>query len=183
MTKFLYTLLLLLVEFNIIEVQKFKLDIDPVAPIYWVDENSIFVNGEEKAFVFDVSKREIVSEYNKKENEIVGIEDSSIFICKWENRKINSPDEYSTHLEKKDAKGDVILDIELKPTLEVLECRENILLRTVYPIEEKLFVFREQLYQVKKYRENMWAPKFRYLIRRDSLGKYEILQFRLSQLF
>jgi hypothetical protein len=179
MEKFLVSILFFLVKVNILQTERFKLDINPVAPVYWVDSERIFVNEQEKAFLFDVITREIIDEYPREENQLWGVCKEGVFLCGWSNREIESPDEFSTRLRVDHRDGENILDVELKPTVEVVECSDIPLLKTIFPIEEKYFSFTDELYELESYEVDMLSPNFKRLLSRDSLGSYWVTEFKL----
>jgi hypothetical protein len=76
--------------------------------------------------------------------------------------------------------GENLLDIELKPTVEVVECRETPILKTVFPIKEKYYLFKDRLYEVKSYDEDLLSPTFKRLLLRDSLGNYWVTEFLIN---
>lgn len=174
------TILFFLVKVNVLKTDRFKLDIDPIAPVYWVDNQNIFVNEQSKSYIYDVVKREVVEEYEREENQILGYEKETLFNCFWENRSIDSPDEYSTHLIVDKGSDVMLLDVELKPTVEVVECSKSPLLKTVFPIEEKYFVFDEELYGVENYQMDVLSSRFNRLLNRDGVGNYWVTEFRIN---
>lgn len=180
MESLIVKVLFLLVSFNVLQTERYKLDIEPISPVYWVDSERIFVNEDGRAYIYDVVRREVVEEYERRENQILGYEKGNLISCFWENRDISSPDEYSTHLWIERSNGEAFLDIELKPTVEVVECSSTPLLRTVFPIEEKYFVFKDELFEVESYEIDLLSPKFRRLLGRDRLGNYWVTQFSIN---
>jgi hypothetical protein len=178
MEKLVVTFLFFLVRLNILKTERFKLDVNPIAPIYWVDSKSIFVNEKEKSYLYDVNKREIVKEYRREENQLCGYENDSFLICNWKNRNIKSRDEYSTYLEI-GINGDEIINIELKPTVEVVECKTNPILKTVFPIEERYYIFKEDLYEIEKYRHDIVSPNLLKIIELNSQNEYWITKLTI----
>jgi hypothetical protein len=178
MQELIVSILFLLARLNILKTDRFKLDFEPMAPIYWVNKEQIFINERNRALLYDVVERKIVEEYEKSENQLFGIYKNDLFICGWSNREINSPDEFSTHLTIKENEEE-IADIELKPTVEVIECSKNPILKTTPPIEEKLFSFKDGLYEIDEYKTEKLSPNFKRVIDRDSLGNYWIISFSL----
>ena len=178
MDKLIVTVLFLLVKINILKTEKFKLDINPIAPVYWVDTESVFVNEDDRSYRYDVVNREILDTYEREGNELWGYCKEGVFLCGWENRDISSPDEFSTHLRVEGSDGDELFDVELKPTVEVIECRNDPLLKTIFPIEEKFFSFKDELYEVGSYEIDMLSPKFKRLLSKDSLGNYWVTEFK-----
>jgi len=180
MKQLIVLIITLLLKFNVLEITEFKLDIDPVVPIYWISNEEIFVNENDRAYIYNVENREIVDKYEKEENKIYGYENNKIFICKTENKVRNSIEEYSTHLTKLDTNGEILLDIELKPTLEAIECRDRIILKTIFPIEEKFYVFEKDLYELSTYKQNLLSKNLKYTLFQDTLGQYKILEINLN---
>jgi hypothetical protein len=180
MEELIVSILFFLVEINILKTERIKLDINPIAPVYWVDSESIFVNEQKRSYRYDVVNREVLDEYEREENQLWGYCKEGVFLCGWENRDISSPDEYSTHLRVDDSNGESILDVELKPTVEVVECSDIPLLKTIFPIEERYFSFKDELYEVESYEMDMLSPNLRRLLSRDSLGNYWITEFRIN---
>ncbi|MCD4811902.1 hypothetical protein K8R14_04915 [bacterium] len=171
------SLLFFLVKVDVLKTERYRLDIRPVAPVYWVSNEDILVNEGERGYLYSVVEREVVEEFEKEGNQILGYCDMDVLICEWENREMESPEEYSTHLIQEGSDGERVVDIELKPTVEVVECKEKIILRTVAPVEEKLFEFSDDLYEVEDYQEDMFSPNFRKLLSKDDLGSYWITEF------
>jgi len=180
MEQLIAILFFFLVKLNILEVERFKLDINPVVPIYWIDDESVMVNENERAFKYDVIEREIVEEWDKENNQIWGYSKDSLFLCSWYNKEIDSPEEYSTRLLKENNQGEELLDIELRPTVEVIECKEDIILQTVAPIEEKVFSFTDDLYEIEEYGLDILSPNFKRLITRDDLSSYWITKLMFT---
>lgn len=179
MERFVVSILFFLVRVNVLETERFKLDINPIAPVYWVDKRNIFVNEESKSFLYDVVSREIVEEYPREGNQLWGVCSEGVFLCGWFNRDIESPDEFSSRL-RVESNGEEVLDVELKPTVEVVECGREPLLKTVFPIEEKFFSFTDELYEVGRYEVDMLSPNFKRLLSRDSLGNYWVTKFLIN---
>jgi hypothetical protein len=178
MKELIVSILFLLAKFNILKTDRFKLDFEPMAPIYWVNGEQIFINERNRALLYDVVEREIVEEYEKSENQLFGMYRDNLFICGWSNKEINSPDEFSTHLIIKENEEEIV-DVELKPTVEVVECSKNPILRTIFPIEEKLFSFKDGLYEIDEHKTRKLSPNLKRVIDRDSLGNYWIISFNL----
>ena len=177
MESLIVSILFFLVKVNILEIDRFKLDINPISPVYWVDSESIFINEKEISYLYNVVNREVIEEYVRGENQLWGYDRGDLFTCFWENRDIDSPDEYSTHLRVERSDREVVFDIELRPTVVVVECGAGSLLRTVFPIEERYFSFEDELYEVESYDLDMLSPKFKRLLSRDSLGNYWVTEF------
>jgi hypothetical protein len=178
MKELIVSILFLLSKFNILKTDKFKLDFEPTAPIYWVNREQIFINERNRAFLYDVVKREIIEEYEKSENQLFGIYKGDLFICGWSNREIDSPDEFSTHLTIKEREEEIV-DVELKPTIEVIKCGKNPILKTIFPIRERLFSFKDGLYEIDDYKRERLSPNLKRVVDRDSLGNYWIITFGL----
>jgi hypothetical protein len=179
MERVIVSILFFLVRVNILQTERFKLDINPIAPVYWIDSGRIFVNEEKRAFIYDIVKREILEEYERKENQLWGMCSEGVFVCGWSNKEISSPEEFSSRLIVDHRDGENILDVELKPTVEVVECGGEPLLKTIFPIEEKYFSFTDELYEVDSYDEDLLSPNFKRLLSRDSLGNYWVTEFKL----
>jgi hypothetical protein len=181
--KILKAIILFLLSNNILVVERYKIeDVKPIAPIYWISKDSILVNEIDRALIYNTKNRKIVEIWEKDSNQIYGqSKDKDIIICQWENRTRNSIEEYSTHLQKSSLNGDEILNIELKPTVEVLVCQERILLKTIPPIEEKFFEFTNDLYEIDNYKNivdiKRISPDLRSFIRTDTLNNIWILKF------
>jgi hypothetical protein len=180
MERLIITFLFFLVRLNILKTERYKLDINPIAPVYWVDGESIFVNEKEKSFLNDVVKRKKVEEYEREVNQLWGVCKEGVFLCGWSNREINSPDEFSTRLKVDEEEGGNVLDVELKPTVEVVECKKSPLLKTIFPIEERYFSFEDELYEVGSYEMDLLSPNFKRLLSRDSVGSYWVTEFRIK---
>jgi hypothetical protein len=181
--KILKAIILFLLSNNILVVERYKIeDIKPVVPIYWISRDSILVNEINRALIYNTKKREVVEIWDKESNQIYGqSKDKDIIVCQWKNRTRNSIEEYSTHLQKVSLTKDEILNIELKPTVEVLVCQERILLKTIPPIEEKFFAFTDDLYEIDNY-ENIdnikkISPDLKSFITTDALNNIWILKF------
>jgi hypothetical protein len=179
MSNIILTLLLFLVKINILHTESFRLDTKPIAPIYWIDKTKIFVNEDNRSYIFDTKNREIIKEYNREENQLFGMKKGKLYLCEWENREISSIDQYSTHLKIKEFAGRDILDIELKPTLEVVKFGTNPILKTVFPIEEKFFIFNKDLYELDKYNINTLSPNLKSFIRIDNFDQHWIEEFKI----
>lgn len=72
MESLIVTILFFLVKINILDLERYRLDIQPIAPVYWIDSDTVFVNEEKIAVIYDVTNREIVEEYDREGNEILG---------------------------------------------------------------------------------------------------------------
>jgi len=179
MESLIVTVLFFLVKINLLDVERYRLDIQPIAPVYWVDSERVFVNEKEKSFVYDVVNREIVEEYDREGNEILGYE-GGLYRCYWENRERKTVDEYSTHLRVERDNGEVVYDIELKPTVEVVECSKRPILRTVFPIKEKYYVFDRELYEVEEYRRDILSSDYIKMLSVDDLGNYWVTKFLIN---
>lgn len=179
MYKVLIFIFSIFLKSGILVIEDFKLDIDPITPIYWINNNQIFVNEESRAFIYDIKNREIINEYEKNNLEVWGFNNDKIFICNAENKVRETIEDYSTHLTKSDLDENILLDIELKPTLEVVECREDIILKTVFPIEEQYFIFTKDLYELTEYKDISLSPNLRYSINVDNLEKYQVKIFSI----
>lgn len=179
MQKFLIVIVTLLLRFNILEINEINLDINPIVPVYWINSKEIFVNEEDKAYVFNIEGREIKEEFPKDDNQVLGYEDETVFICEWENKTRDSIEEYSTRLVQSTFEDGELLNIELKTTLEVIDCREEITLKTVPPIEEKIFLFVNDLYEIGRYKEHSLSPNLKYLIQENELGNIRIIEFSI----
>lgn len=174
----LLQVLFFLVRLNILKSERYKLDINPISDVYWISNTEVFVNEEDRSFRYDVVDRQVVEEFERKENEVLGyIRGTGVVSCEWYNREIESPEEFSTHLLQKRG-NEVVLDIELRPTTSVIECRDEIILKTLPPIEEKYFEFSDELFELDDYIGDMLSPNYKRLLSRDSLGKYWITEFR-----
>ena len=182
MKKLLTLICTLLLKLNVLQITEFQVDITPVTPVYWISNTEIFVNERDRAYIYDVEDREIIKEYEKESGEVYGYQKNEIFICKTENRTRNSIEEYSTHLTKLNLNNEILLDIELKPTLEVLECKDQIILKTIFPIEENFYTFIDDLYPLEEYRQDILSPKLRYLLEVDNFGEYKIKKYTISVL-
>jgi hypothetical protein len=174
------SILFFLVRVNVLKTERFKLDIDPIAPVYWIDSKSVFVNEQSRSFIYDVVNREVVEEFVREENQLWGVCKEGVFVCGWSNREIDSTDEFSTHLRVDRKGGENVLDVELKPTVEVVECSDVPLLRTIFPIEERYFSFTDELYEVESYEIDVLSPNFKRLLSRDSLGNYWVTDFFIN---
>ena len=181
MQKLLVLIFNILLQSEILVIEEFKIDIDPITPVYWINNNEILVNEYEESYVYNIIDRESKELFIKGVNEIYGYDNGEIYICKTETKDRNTIDDYSTHLSKTDLDGNLLLDIELKPTLEVLECRDNVILKTVFPIEEKFYVFSNDLYELKEYEEAEFSPNLRNFLYIDALGNYRIKNLRFSK--
>ena len=179
MERLIITFLFLLVKLNIVKMEKFRLDINPITPIYWVDSQNILVNEKDNVYLFDIENRNITEKHNKKENEVWGYENGKFIICEYKNRDIKSKEEYSTHLTIHLIDGENILDVELRPTVEVVECRKTPILKTVFPIEEKFFSFNKKLYEVSSYEVDLLSPNFLSIIQISIGNKYWITKFSI----
>ncbi len=179
MESLIVTFLFFLVKMDILDVERYRLDIQPIAPVYWIDDDSVFVNEQSKSYLYDVVNREIVEGYGRDVNEILGYDDG-LYRCFWENRERNNVDEYSSHLRVEKDKGEVIYDIELKPTLEVVECSKRPVLRTVFPIKEKYFVFDRELYEVEEYHRDILSSDYKKMLRVDDLGNYWVTKLFIN---
>jgi hypothetical protein len=73
MQELVVSILFLLARLNILKIDRFKLDFEPMAPIYWVNREQIFINEHNRALLYDVVEREIVEEYEKSENQLFGM--------------------------------------------------------------------------------------------------------------
>jgi hypothetical protein len=184
MKEFIVTILFFLVEINLLGVESYKLDIEPVAPVYWISKEEIFVNELERAYIFNTQERIVTNEYEKEENQVLGYEYGKLYACEWSNREITSPEEYSTLLKFKEGDQEY-RRVGIRPTVEVVVCREEIVLRTVFPLEEKMFVFKEELSEIKRLEEGYISPTFTSFYVGGSLGEYYINRFvfSLPQLF
>jgi hypothetical protein len=180
MESLIVTILFFLVRVNVLKIERFKLDINPISPIYWVDSGSVLVNESEESFIFNIESREKMKRISRKGNILLGSDGENGYLCRWKNREIGSVDEFSTHLVIDSIDGKNLLDIELKPTLEVVECRGAPILKTVFPIKEKYYLFKDRLYEVKSYDEDLLSPTFKRLLLRDSLGNYWVWVFSLK---
>jgi hypothetical protein len=182
----LKAVILFLLSHNILVVNRYQIeDIKPVAPVYWISKDSVLINEESRALIYDSKKREVTQSWEKEVNQIYGYENKKgIIACQWENRERNSVDEYSTHLQKFSLDKKEILDIELKPTVEVLICQERILLQTVPPIEEKFFEFTNDLYEINNYPNivdtKRISPDLGYFVTTDKLNNIWISKFCLN---
>lgn len=176
MKEFIFTVLLFFVEINLLDVESYKLDIEPITPVYWINKEEIFVNELEEAYIFNTKSRSIVNKYEKGGNEILGYEDGELYTCRWSNREIHSLEEYSTLLEIK-IEGSENKKIEIKPTVEPIDCREEIIMRTVFPLEENFYLFKDNLYQIGKYKQDFLSPNLLSFIKRSALGQYYINSF------
>lgn len=179
MESLIVSILFFLVKINLLDVEKYRLDIQPIAPVYWVDSERVFVNEVDRSFVYDVVNREIVEEYDRELNEILGYDDG-LYRCFWENRERKTVDEYSTHLTVEKENGEVVYDIELKPTIEVVECSKRPILRTIFPIEEKYFVYDRELYEVEEYNRDMLSNDYMKMLSIDDLGNYWVTEFLIN---
>jgi hypothetical protein len=179
MEELIIYILFLLVRVKVLKTDELLLNIDPVAPIYWVDKDEIFVNEKSRSYIYDVSDREIKKTYEKSENELWGIDKGATYLCIWENREINSADEFSTHLIVKNEDGNKIINTELKPTVEVWECGKSPVLKTVYPLEEKYFIFTNQLYELESPYESQSIYKGNKVIIQDKMNRYWLIEFKL----
>lgn len=180
MEKVIISFLFFLVKAGVLKKEMVRLDIDPIAPVYWVDSESIFVNEQSKSYRYDVVNREVLDEYEREGNQLWGYCKEGVFVCGWSNREIDSPDEFSTHLKVDHRDGENILDVELRPTVEVVECRNDPFLKTVFPIEERYFSFSDELYEVGGYEIDMLSPNLKRLLSRDGLGSYWVTQFLIN---
>lgn len=180
MEKLIVSFLFFLVRLNILKTERFRLDINPIAPVYWVDGESIFVNEKKKSYLYDVVKRERVEEYERGENQLWGVCKQGVFLCGWSNREIESPDEYSTHLSVDREDGEKVIDVELKPTVEVVECSKSPSLKTIFPIEERYFSFEDELYEVGSYEMDLLSPNLKRVLSRDSMGSYWVTEFSIN---
>ena len=180
MEELIVTVLFFLVKINILKTEEFRLDINPVTPVYWVNNRDIFVNEKEKTYIYDVKNRDIVKQFEKKEIEVWGYENDKFLVCVCKNRNIQSKEEYSTHLKVNSRNGDNILDVELPPTVEIIECRSNPILKTVFPIEEKFFVFKDDLYEVKSFNQDRLSKWFNSMFVVDDLGNYWLTEFEIN---
>lgn len=179
MESLILTVLFFLVKINLLDVEKYRLDIQPIAPVYWIDSERVFVNEQESSFIYNVVNREVIKEYDREINEILGYEDG-VYRCYWENRERKSVDEYSTHLRVEKENGEIVYDIELKPTVEVVECSNRPILRTVFPIQEKYYVFDDELYEVEEYNSDMLSNDYMKMLSVDDLGSYWVTQFFIN---
>jgi hypothetical protein len=179
MDRIIFLILNILLRSGILVIEEFRLDIDPVTPIYWINNKEIFVNEENQSFIYDVNDRKIKNSYQKTKNEIYGYDHGEVYICTVEIKDRNSTEEYSTHLRRINLDSDILLDIELKPTLEVLECREDTILKTIFPIEKKFYIFSDNLYELDEYKENFFSPNLKYFIDTNDLGNYVIKSFSI----
>jgi hypothetical protein len=179
MESLILTVLFFLVKINLLDVEKYRLDIQPIAPVYWIDSERVFVNEQESSFIYDVVNREVIKEYDREINEILGYEDG-VYRYYWENRERKNVDEYSTHLTVAKENGEVVYDIELKPTVEVVECSNRPILRTVFPIQEKYYVFDDELYEVEEYNSDMLSNDYMKMLSVDDLGSYWVTQFFIN---
>ena len=174
------SLLLFLVRLDILEDQRFKLDVSPITPIYWVSDTEVFVNEKDRSFIYDIETRSVKEEAQRATNQIHGYVNGQLLICEWENVEIDSPEEFSTHLTQKKKGGDIILDVQLRPTLSVIECRDDIILKTVPPIKERMYEFKGDLYEVESYYQDMFSSNLKILLSKDGLGNYWVTKFFLK---
>ncbi len=179
MESLIVTILFFLVKINLLDVEKYRLDIEPIAPVYWIDSERVFVNEKGKSFIYDVINRDIAEEYDREINEILGY-DNGLYRCFWENRERQTVDEYSTHLTVEKESEDIIYDIELKPTVEVVECSKRPILRTVFPIEERYYVFDKELFEVQEYNGDILSTDYKKMLSIDDLGNYWVTEFLIN---
>jgi hypothetical protein len=175
---FILQVIFLLVKVSVLKTDRFKLDFNPIAPVYWVSNTEVFINEENRSVLFDVVKREVMEVFERSDNQVHGYINGELMVCEWENIEIDSPEEFSTHLLQK-RKDEVVLDIELKPTTSVIECNDEIILKTVPPIEEKMYEFDDELVELEEYYEDMLSFDYKRLLSRDDLGNYWITEFKL----
>jgi hypothetical protein len=181
--KIILYIIALLIKVKVIEIDSFKLNIKPTSPVYWINNQEILVNEKDKSYVYDIKQREKQKEFKKKSNQVVGYKDDKYLICEWENRSIDSSEQFSTHLKQTTEDGKILQDLELKPTLEVIECREEIILRTVYPLEEKFYFFDSDLFEIEEYKENILSPNLTHWLSTDDFNNYWINKITFFQLF
>lgn len=171
-------MLTFLIEINILKIERYKLDIDPIAFVYWIEDEEIFVNEIDRVYIYNIEEREIIDEYEKTENHLWGY-DKELLLCTWENVDIDSPDEFSTHLTIANKDNVEILNTQLHPTVEVVRCTNPPILKTVFPIEEKYYYFDDDLYELQTYEVNTLSPDFRKMLNMDDLGNYWITKFSI----
>lgn len=179
MYKLFFNIFALLLRLNIIVIDSYQLHLDMQYPILWIDDNNIIVNSTRKSYLYNIIEREEVEKYERKENQVFGYDEEVVY-CEWRNREINSIDEYSTHLVKKNITGDVLLDIEFKPTVYVLECGKKIILKTVPPIEERYYLFSDKLYEIDNYSPKMISSNHKYFFTLDNFNNYWINSLRVN---
>ena len=131
--------------------------------------------------MYDVEKREITKEFERDGNQVNGYVDGELLICEWENVEINTPEEFSTHLIQKNIDGKKKVDIELKPTLSVVECGSEIILKTVPPIKERMYGFKGDLYEAESYYQDMFSGNLKTLLSKDGLGNYWVTRVSSSE--
>jgi hypothetical protein len=173
---FLFSLFL---RVHLIEIDSFKLNIEPVSFPSWIAENKLIINEENKAYIYNVESREKEKEFKKESNQLLGYKDNKYIICEWEHRIINSLEEYSTHFIQKLDNGEIIKDLEFKPTLEVVECKENIIFKTIYPLEEKFYLFDQELFEIEEYTSRSTSSNLKYWISIDDFNNYWINKITL----
>jgi hypothetical protein len=175
MQEIFISLLFLLSRWNILgTTSHMVVDSQNAQAIFWLDDENILVNQYTRYFKYNVLSREVYEFDEKEESMLFG----KNYICGWFNKEIRSEDEYSTRLTKDDYSGTRILDIELKPTLEVIECEENIVLRTLPPIAEDIFIQKDELFPIRRYMPRVLSPNLNKLLLQDDFGNYWITEFR-----
>lgn len=144
--------------------------------IYMISEDNYLISSYSKSFIFNTNTRS-KNNIPQCENCIIGYK-RGYWECRYENRLIESEDEYATKIDIGDMQKDVSKSIYIKPMVKPISCNDGyILLKSSYPfLEENIYSYDIQNNILKEVEdtdygiENIYVNEYMDLVYRELVG-------------